>query len=87
MFDAVGLALKDEFGPRQVKGKSHAGGELHEGVVRALNQHVTGALHVVLLVTNEGVRRQDLGHPLSAKPTTVGVFAKGAVSARGLDVG
>ena len=81
MFDTRGFAFKNKLGPGQVERNPHPRSDPHKGIVKAIDEHVPGALHVLLLVTYECVSREVTGDSLLAKPTLETGFGKWAVAA------
>jgi hypothetical protein len=86
VFNAGCFALENLFAAGEVWLDAKPIREAHKGIVLAVEEHVPGALHVRLLVANERVSGQYLGHPIFAQPALQGVLAKRAVLTRLLDV-
>lgn len=72
--------------PGQVQGYLQGTCESHESVIFSIDEHVSGALKFGLLVTDEGIRFQNLRHSISPKPTLCAVFSEWAVYAWSLHI-
>lgn len=86
MVDAGRFARKDLFRTGQVQSNPQSRSELDKSIAFAIDEHVTGALHVGLLVTDKRICFQDLCHPGAPEPALCGVLSEGTVEARRLHV-
>lgn len=59
---------------------------MHKGIVLTINEHLSGALHILFFVAYEHACGQDRGHPIFAQPTLRGVLAKRAAPAGFFDM-
>ncbi|HDS1721744.1 hypothetical protein [Pseudomonas putida] len=86
VLDARFFAIEDFLAAAQVQLNAKLAGKADKRIVLAIDEHVAGALHVCLFVTDERVRCEDLGCTILAKPPFQGVLSKRAIPAWFLDV-
>ncbi len=87
VFDTLGVTFEHLISTVQIQfdlqGRCHS----HKNVPLPFDQHMAGALHVCLLVTDERLSGQDLACSLFPEPAFSAVLSKRAIATRCFDVG
>lgn len=87
VFDTLGVTFEHLISTIQIQFDLQGGCHSHKDVPLPFDEHMAGALHVWLLVTDEGLSGQDLACTLLPEPAFSTVLSKRAITTRCFDVG
>jgi hypothetical protein len=86
VFDAGALGIENLLSAGQIKSDIQPICEANKCVGMAVDKHVPGALHILLLVADKRICSKNFDNPICSKPPLQGVFLEWTFAARLLDV-